>query len=296
METARTHEGGAHQRHVPEAPRHLAGLAADEDGQPDERPPLVLLHGLTFDRSMWRPALAELRRIDPDRQTISLDLPGHGQSPGWPSYDVASLSDGVHRAVQAAHLRSPVIVGHSMSAVVATDYAARHPTAGVVNVDQSLEVAPFAGFVRTLAQKLRGPDFPEVWEVFARSMHVDLLSESARKLVQSTTTPRQDLVTAYWREILDRPIADVVDQATTGFARLRAAGTPYLVVAGDELEPGYMTWLMETLPQVTIAVWPGSGHFPHLAHPDLFAERLSATGQWPGPGERHNPDPPGVLS
>jgi pimeloyl-ACP methyl ester carboxylesterase len=284
MEMARTHDEGMRQQHAQATPRRLAGLAADEDGQPDERPPLVLLHGLTFDRSMWRPALAELRHVDPGRQIVALDLPGHGQSPGWSSYDVASLSHGVHRAIEDAQLRSPVVVGHSMSAVIATDYAARFPTRGVVNVDQSLEVAPFAGLVRPLAEKLRGPAFPEIWEMFARSMHVELLPESAQKLVRSTAAPRQDLVTAYWREILDRPIDELVDHVTTALARLRDAGAPYLVVAGDDLEPRYRKWLMETLPQATITVWPGSGHFPHLAHPDLFAECLAATGQWPEDG------------
>ncbi len=230
---------------------------------------------------MWGPALAELRRIDPDRRVIALDLPGHGQSKGWPSYDIASLSHGVHRAVKDARLQSPVIVGHSMSAVVATDYAARYPTRGVVNVDQSLAVAPFAELVRSLAEKLRGPTFPEVWEMFARSMQVEVLPESAQELVRSSAAPRQDLVTAYWREILDRPVAELADEANSMLARLRAAGTPYLVVAGEDLELRYWKWLMETLPQATITVWPGSGHFPHLAHPDLFAECLAATGRWP---------------
>ena len=47
------------------ATRTLAGLAADDYGNSDDRAPLVLLHGLTFDRSMWRPSLAELHGIDP---------------------------------------------------------------------------------------------------------------------------------------------------------------------------------------------------------------------------------------
>jgi pimeloyl-ACP methyl ester carboxylesterase len=45
-----------------------AGLAADDLGRSDDRPPLVLLHGLTFDRRMWRSALAELEAIDPGRR------------------------------------------------------------------------------------------------------------------------------------------------------------------------------------------------------------------------------------
>ncbi len=63
-----------------------AGLAADEFGMPDGRPPIVLLHGLTFDRTMWRPALAELQTIDPGRHAITLDLPGHGESPDASTY------------------------------------------------------------------------------------------------------------------------------------------------------------------------------------------------------------------
>jgi Predicted hydrolases or acyltransferases (alpha/beta hydrolase superfamily) len=63
-------------------PGLLAGLAADDYGLSDDRAPLVLLHGLTFDRSLWRPSLAELSRIDPGRRVLALDLPGHGASPG----------------------------------------------------------------------------------------------------------------------------------------------------------------------------------------------------------------------
>jgi pimeloyl-ACP methyl ester carboxylesterase len=100
--------------------RTLAGLAGDDYGESDGRPPLVLLHGLTFDRSIWRSSLDELQRIDPGRRVLALDLPGHGASQGWPSYDVASVAHGVYRAVEEAQLRSPVVVGHSMGGAIAT--------------------------------------------------------------------------------------------------------------------------------------------------------------------------------
>src|SRR5260370_21552738 len=70
------------------ATRTLAGLAADDYGHSDDRAPLVLLHGLTFDRSLWRPSLAELYRIDPGPRALAPHLPGHGAPPPSPSYDL----------------------------------------------------------------------------------------------------------------------------------------------------------------------------------------------------------------
>lgn len=48
----------------------VGGLASDSYGNDNDRPPVVLLHGLSFDRTMWRPALAEMRRIDPGRRVL----------------------------------------------------------------------------------------------------------------------------------------------------------------------------------------------------------------------------------
>lgn len=261
-------------------PQALPALAGDDSGSPDFRAPLVLLHGLTFDRRLWNPVLSELHQVDPGRRVLTLDLPGHGASPGWSSYDIESVADGVHRAVEQAQLESPVVVGHSISAVIATIYAARYPTRGVVNVDQSLQVAPFANLVRSLADKLHGPDFPAVWEMFAASMQIERLPESAQELVRSTCQPRQELVLGYWQQLLDRPIDELVDLAAAALTAVRNAGLPYLVVAGNPLEQHYQQWLNEVLPQVEIDVWPGSGHFPQLAHPDRFAACLTTTSGW----------------
>jgi pimeloyl-ACP methyl ester carboxylesterase len=259
---------------------NLAGLAVDDVGEADARPPLVLLHGLTFDRRMWQPALAELGHIDPRRRALAFDLPGHGDSPSWESYDVDSVAHGVHRAVEEAGLDEPVIVGHSVAAIIAGVYAAQFPTRGVVNVDQPLQTEAFAAFLQSIADQLRGPGFPAMWEQFAASMHVELLPESAQQLVRSTSNPRQDLVLGYWREVLERPASELADQARAGLAALRTAEKPYLIVAGSDPEPDYRQWLDEVLPQAVITVLPGSGHFPHLAQPARFAECLASTAQW----------------
>src|SRR5689334_21233914 len=142
----------------------LAGdLAGDAS---DRRPPLVLLHGLTFDRTMWRPALAHLAEMDQARTVLALDLPGHGESPAWASYGMESLADGVHRAVDEAGLQAPVLFGHSVGGVIASVYDAMYSARGVVNVVHPLQVEPFARLVQSLAGPLRGLGFTQVWVQF----------------------------------------------------------------------------------------------------------------------------------
>jgi pimeloyl-ACP methyl ester carboxylesterase len=255
-------------------------LAGDLTGEPGRRPPLVLLHGLTFDRTSWHPVLAELATLDPGRQVLALDLPGHGESPAWPSYNMESLAEGVHRAVEETGLRPPALAGHSVAGVIATIYAGRHPAAGVVNVDQPLQVAPFARLVQSLAGPLRGPGFAQVWAQFEASMGIGLLPQAAQDLLMSARYVRQELVTAYWRELLDRPAEELAGQVTEGLGVLREAKVPYRQILGHELGPEYLEWLNRELPQAEVTVWPGSGHFPHLAHPERFAGVLAATAEW----------------
>jgi pimeloyl-ACP methyl ester carboxylesterase len=113
----------------------FSNLAGDLTGEPDCRSPLVLIHGLTFDRTSWHPVLAQLTELNPGRPVLALDLPGHGESPPWPTYDLEPIADAVHWAVAEAGLSAPVLAGHSAGGVIATIYAARYPAAGVVNVD-----------------------------------------------------------------------------------------------------------------------------------------------------------------
>jgi pimeloyl-ACP methyl ester carboxylesterase len=256
------------------------GLAVDDWGYSDHRAPLVLLHGLTFNRAIWRPIVAELQRVDPGRRVLSIDLPGHGESPAQPSYDLADAPAQLHQAIEGAGLTAPVLVGHSAGGIGATLYAARYPASGVISVDQPLQVGEFAGLVKSLAGRLRGPEFPSLWQMFYDSFHTELLSPDARELVRTTSRADQQVVLGYWQQLIDRPAAEIVSLVQDAVAALRAAGVPYRYIAGDEPPPGYRQWLGQRLPAATIEVWPGSGHFPHLARPREFAGELAATASW----------------
>jgi pimeloyl-ACP methyl ester carboxylesterase len=230
---------------------------------------------------MWQPALDELAAVDPGRRTVAVDLPGHGASPAAPSHDLDVVAAVVHDWVVAAGLEAPVLVGHSISGVIATIYAARYPTRGVVNVDQPLDVAPVIEFVDMITAQLRGPEFPRLWaELFFPSMHAELLPPAGQELVRATSRPDQQLVLSYWGQLLNGDVDAVVELAEGALAAVRAAKVPYLYIAGSDVEPDYERWLAREIPQAETEVWPGSGHFPHLADPQRFAKVLAATGRW----------------
>jgi pimeloyl-ACP methyl ester carboxylesterase len=251
------------------------GLATDDLGYADDRPPLVLLHGMTFDRTMWGDVIAELQRIEPGRRVVAIDLPGHGQSPDQQTYELDTIVEQIHRVVQEAGLTAPVLVGHSASGAFATAYAARHPSRGVVNIDSPLQIEPFITLLQSLGDRLRGPQFQTLWQqIFYAGFQVELLPAAAQDLVRSTCRPRQHVALGFWRQLIEQPTVEITAMIEQATAALRDSGMPYLYIAGDDLDPDYRLWLGRHLPAATVEVWPRTGHFPHLADPARFARRL----------------------
>lgn len=66
-------------------------------------------------------ALELFSDLRPDVALVDVELPGMS--------GIARLARGVQRAVEQAGLQSPVIVGHSIAAIIATAYAAEFPAA-----------------------------------------------------------------------------------------------------------------------------------------------------------------------
>jgi pimeloyl-ACP methyl ester carboxylesterase len=255
------------------------GLAADDVGITDDRAPFVLLHGLTFDRTMWRPALAELEAIDPGRRAIALDLPGHGESPDAPAYGLEATVERIRAAILEAGFRDPILVGHSASASTSAMYATQHPTSGIVEVEGGFLIAPFAAMLRSMEPVLRGPGFAAAWSrISEHAFRLNEVSADVRSFVEATSRPRQEVVLGSWQELFERTPAELQDWVVQGAATLRQTGVPVTSVDGHDPSPEESAWLEANLPDARTVVWPGSGHFPHLAHPSAFAELLAAAG------------------
>ncbi len=100
-----------------------------------DKPPIVLLHGITDNGLCWT-RLA--RNLEPDYDLIMVDARGHGLSAaptsGYAAQDHAADVAGL---IEALALEEPVLIGHSMGAATAAVTAATYPgsVGGVVLED-----------------------------------------------------------------------------------------------------------------------------------------------------------------
>lgn len=231
-------------------------------------PAIVFIHGMTFSSQTWDPIVDRLR----DRfRCLAVDLPGHGGSTGSGADPQAVLAR-IHATVVANETVRPVVVGHSAGALHASAYAAAHDTAGVVNVDQSLRVGPFAGFVQHLAPALRGPDFATAFEPIAASIGVRRLAEPEQERVLTTQRIDQQLVLDHWCKPLTESPTELQAEID---ALLDRVTVPYLWLAGAPVDAADRDHLLAHVAQAHIETWSNLGHMAHLAEPDRFADRVS---------------------
>ncbi|MCY7295287.1 alpha/beta fold hydrolase [Alteromonas sp. a30] len=90
-----------------------------------ERPYLLLLHGLCYDSLMWTPNADELSK---DYNIIALDLWGFGYSTREPlDYGYPLFAQQIHAFINYLGLEQVAIMGHSMGAGAAIEFSTHHP-------------------------------------------------------------------------------------------------------------------------------------------------------------------------
>jgi N-formylmaleamate deformylase len=89
------------------------------------KPPLILLHGLTANGACWT---AVAHAIEGDYDVIMPDARGHGKS-SMPDdgYRYEDLANDVVGLIEALRLPPPILIGHSMGGMTAAVVASRNP-------------------------------------------------------------------------------------------------------------------------------------------------------------------------
>ena len=225
---------------------------------------------MSEDRSIWSPLV---RRLDPLRRCVRLDLRGHGNSPWIENTTGASLAEDVAQVVGEAEFRMPpILVGHSLGGSAVTMYATQAEVHAVVNIDQPMRFGDFARMVQPFKEGLRGSrdDFVEarIAISLAFGRPDNLSSEDSDRLDRWHRNAAQEHVLAIWSAMLDWDPDDLTAFAETVMPQLRA---PYVEIHGRDRGADYTEWLQRLLPAARVEVWPGNGHYPHLGEPDRLA-------------------------
>ena len=231
--------------------------------------PLLLIHGLTESRRMWDPLIPALAE---DHAVLAVDLPGHGESGPAASYAMGVMADEVATVVRSIGMDAPTVVGHSLGGVVATAYAAAHPSRSVVNVDQSLALRDFKGALASIEPQLRGDEatFLAVLTAMFDAMEAPLSPAECARLEALRRIDKR-VVLAIWAPVMEASAAEL-DALVRSFAG--QVTVPYLALHGSDPGADYTAWLSDVIPQATMEVWPDHGHYPHLVEPDRFIDRL----------------------
>ena len=225
-------------------------------------PPLVMLHGATStgreDFAAQVPLLARGFRL------YLPDARGHGTT-RWNAADgftYAQLVDDVLAFVDALGLDTFHLLGFSMGAMTALQFATRYPdrlrTLVVVGITTQRE--PRASVVRRLTDLERIDRVDPAWAALLGRRHDPVQGEGA------------------WRRLLPAIAADVAAQPLLGPRELRQIELPALVAVGDHdpFVPVDHAWgLMRQLPDGRLFVAPGSGHEVMVRRPALFTEAVS---------------------
>jgi pimeloyl-ACP methyl ester carboxylesterase len=220
----------------------VAGLRLAYDAAGAGDPPMMFIHGWCCDRSYFAP---QFEHFASGHAVMAMDLRGHGES-GRPAarpggYDMDVMADDVLSAAGAAGCDRPVLVGHSLGALIGLSCAAR------------------AGAIRALVMVDPAPITNEKAKRFFRESVAAVATDAARRaaIIEQMTRTSPAISAEVMRVMGEFDGAGALAQATV----------PVLSI-GSAVPSNASADLRRLCPAITVGQTVGSGHFNQLEVPD----------------------------
>lgn len=229
--------------------------------------PVLLLHGLA---DSWRSFERLLPNLPASIRAFALTQRGHGDADRPAAgYGPRDFAADLAAFMDVLGLRRAVVVGHSLSTIVAQRFALDHParTLGLVLV--SWRGYPRASVAAVLTA-LTDPIDP----AFVRQFLVASFTQAPPEAVLDAMVRESLKVPArVWQAVVDDFRVDDVS------AELDMIAVPALVVWGDQdatCPRPEQEALATTMVDARLVVYHGAGHALHWEHPARFATDLAA--------------------
>ncbi|MFC7480595.1 alpha/beta fold hydrolase [Luedemannella flava] len=272
-------------------------LSVERQGPADAPMVIVLLHGWTLDKRVWRPQIEAL--TGQGHRIVAYDLRGHGRSsdvrPGQAT--VEQLADDLAEVLgtELAAGQRAVLVGHSLGGMAILELAQRHPDALSASVAGAVLVATSAeGSTHRLRLRLAGagrgspPDGARrgrparpVGHLAAAPGALPGLLPFLRWLLFGATAHRAD-VRLTLSTLSHTPLSSIggfrpavhLHRCLETLPALRGLPTSVLVGTMDRLTPPRCAEaIVEALPDAELTVLPDAGHMLSLSGPPRSPRR-----------------------
>jgi len=248
-------------------------LATYLTGDPTDRPPLLIVHGLFGSARNWN---VIAKRLSDERQVISVDMRNHGDSAFQPTHTYPDMAADLAEVI-AAHGGQADVLGHSMGGKAAMMLALTQP--GMVRRLVVADIAPVAyGHSQGhLIDAMRAVDLSQVGT--RRDADDQLRPLVPEDGVRAFLLQSLDVKGRRWRlnhDILDRDMGK-----TTGWP----AGVqgqfdgPVMMLSGaesDYVQPEHRDTIKAHFPKARFAKIPGAGHWLHADKPREFEAAVRA--------------------
>lgn len=244
-----------------------------------DKPPLVLVHGFSDNGLCWTPVA---RDLEAEYDLIMPDMRGHGLSERVQPGDKVDMAADVAGLIRTLGLARPIVVGHSMGAMITYQIGVRFPelASALVLEDppwwlspqaQSLPLSrpdenPVAQWAKSLSNQTR-----EELLVQYRKEHPNWPEELLRPMCESKKQLDQTIVDI----MTDRMHSQEVQWLTTiqqiAHPMLLFAANPQL---GGIVTPDVVAKVRELNPKVRIASIPDVGHLIRFDQYTAFMDAI----------------------
>jgi pimeloyl-ACP methyl ester carboxylesterase len=228
-----------------------------------EGKPVVLIHGLGLGQRSWDRVAPRLSAEG--LRVVSYDQRGHGGSDVAGDYSPFAFEKDLATVLEGLGLEKPILVGHSLGATVALNYAASHKScAGVVCVEGGLPLELPSADWESMEAEMRRPLLRlAAWAMKVARLGTKLSFDELRRVVEVHDDLRQSELNGIHRRITC-PIVMVMGS--------QADPTPQGEEIREAVREGVRD-LQERHPRVRVEWFP-CGHNVPLERPVELAELI----------------------